>query len=156
PTNGQNGISVHFDMDPSSNKAEAQFAVEYTTDVQDASPTWLNVTDRLTFGPGDAPDAGNANHVATIGTDPTDDVYLQTNAGNATIIAATHATITGPRVGGSNPPWLNALTLSLPAGADDSANFAFRIVNAATGTAETSVAPGAAGPSFKNWRFNDI
>jgi len=55
PTTGDSGIVVQWDMNTSSESAEAQFAVEYTTDVQDATPVWTNVTNLLAFGPNDLP-----------------------------------------------------------------------------------------------------
>jgi large repetitive protein len=174
PTTGQSNLQVQFDMNTSSTGAVAQFMVEYTTDVQDASPTWTNITSSLAFGPGDTADPNNGGHVATIGTVPTDDIYIQNNTSNVNLVptgtqlitngtssytlngnGGAYATINGPLVGGTNTAWLNDLSVNLPAAANNSANFAFRIVNAATGTAETTVA-GGAGPTYKNWRFNDI
>jgi hypothetical protein len=157
PTTGFNSIEFSFDMNPSSTKAEAQFAVEYTTDVQDgSSAVWNNVTQDLTFGAGDLPDPNNNNHVATIGTSSSNDIELQTNSGNPNIIAGTYATITGPLVG-SNTAWLNDLVVDLSgvSSAANSPGFAFRVVNAATGSSETAVS-GSATATFKNWRFNNM
>jgi hypothetical protein len=156
-TAGEAGIAVNFDMNPSSSGAEAQFAVEYTTGVNDANPVWTNVTQDLTFGSNNLPDPNNSNHVATIGTSSTNDIELQTNSSNPNIISGTYATINGPLVGGSNTAWLNDLVLDLSSSTavNNSPNFAFRVVNAATGSSETSIA-GVAGGTFKNWRFNDI
>src|SRR6202011_3667798 len=124
PTSGQSGISVQFDIDPSSGKAEAQFVVEYTTDVQDgANAVWTDVTQDLSFGPGNVADPNNANHVATIGTSSSDDVQIQANtsndpntiptgvSGNLNGNGGYYATIHGPLVAGSNTPWLNDLKL---------------------------------------------
>jgi Immunoglobulin I-set domain len=154
-TTGYSGISVQFDLDASSTKAEAQFAVEYTTDVQDANPVWNNVTNLLAFGPNDT--ANTQGTVPSIGTSPTDSVYIQNNTSNSNIISGDYATITGPIVGGSNTSWLNDLVVDLSSisAVSNSGNFAFRVVNAATGTADTNIV-GAASGTFKNWRFNDI
>jgi len=160
PTTGDSGIAVSFDMNPSSTGAEAQFAVEYTTDVQDASPVWTNVTQYLAFGPNDT--ANSVGVTPTIGTSSTNSVYIQNNSSNPNIISGNYATITGPIPSGTNTSWLNDLTVNFSGtggagitAVNNTANFAFRVVNAATGTAETAIS-GAAGPTFKNWRFNDI
>jgi len=181
PTTGQTGINVSFDLNPSSTGAVQQFMVEYSTNVNAATPTWTDITQDLTFGPGDVADPNNSGHVATIGTSNTDDVYIQANTGNAnanlvqtgTISNVNsggaaynlngnggyYATINGPIVGGTNTAWLNDLLVNFAASGitaeEGQANFGFRVVNAATGTAETAIS-GAAGPTYKNWRFNDI
>ncbi len=131
--------------------------MEYTTDVQDANPTWVNVTNLLTFGPNDT--ANTQGTVPTIGTDPSDSVYIRNNTSDPNTISGDYATITGPIVGGSNTSWLNDLEVDLSSisAANGQANFAFRIVNAATGTSETTIS-GLNGTAyaFKNWRFNDV
>jgi Immunoglobulin I-set domain len=156
-TSGQSGIQIQWDMNPSSTKAEAQFYVEYTTDVQDANPVWTNVTGSLAFGPNDL--ANTQGTVPSIGTSPTDSVYIQDNTSNANIVTGDYATITGPIVAGSNTSWLDDLQVNLSgiSAVNNASNFAFRVVNAATSTSETTVA-GASGTAeaFKNWRFNDI
>ncbi len=108
------------------------------------------------------------------------DVYIQANTGNNANIVLTgtsatlnsgaapyiingnggyYATINGPIVGGSNTAWLNDLTINFAAAGitaeEGQANFAVRVVNAATSTAETNIS-GSATSTFKNWRFNDI
>jgi hypothetical protein len=178
-TSGQPGtVSVQWDMNPSSGKAESDFIVEYTTNVTAASPTWTDVTQNLAFGSGNVADSGNSGHIATIGTSSTNDVQLfqnnnssSTNYANLvqpgtntitngsssyTIVSANgdYAQINGPLVGGSNTAWLNDLSVSLPAAAANASGFAFRIVNAGTGTGEGSVIAGTT--AFKNWRFNKI
>jgi hypothetical protein len=174
PTTGFTGIQFSFDMDPSSTNAPAQFIVQYTTNVNAAAPAWTNVTQDLTFGPGDTPDPLNSNYVAVVGNTKTytpagsttpvpTDVWLQNNpaaGGNTNIASGTYATVQGPIVGGSNTAWLNDLQIDLSVNngftdADNAPDFAFRVVNAATGTSETTVA-GSPVATFKNWRFNDI
>jgi hypothetical protein len=197
PTTGQSSsadVSVQFDLDVSSIKAEAQFMVEYTTDVNDAHPTWTDVTQNLTFGPGNIVDPNDLNGTyvtsggnvtATIGTSSTNSVQLiqnnsTTNPSTYTnlVQAGSHyiantvngtdegytlvsmngdyAQIHGPLVGGNNTPWLNDLTVALPANAINQSNFAFRVVNAGTGTGETSLSGTTGTTIFKNWRFNDV
>ena len=80
-------------------------------------------------------------------------IIVQNNTSNSNIIQGDYATITGPLVS-TNTSWLNDLVVDLSGtSADNAANFAFRVVNAATGSSETNIA--GANPT-KNWRFNDI
>ena len=81
-TSGHTNISVQFDM-CLFQRAAAQFAVEYTTDINDGTNAqWTNVTQDLSFGPNDGPNSVGVT--PTIGNSPTNSVYIQNNAGRET------------------------------------------------------------------------
>ena len=141
-TVGQTGISVQFDIDPSSIKAEAQFIVEYNPDVTNPNG-WVNCTQLMSFGPNDT--ANTQGTVPSLGNSSSNSLWIQTNpsvGGNPNIATGSYATITGPIVAGSNTSWLNDLVVDLSniTAVNGQANFGFRVVNAATGSAETNVA----------------
>jgi hypothetical protein len=138
-TVGYSGISLSFDLDPSSASAPSEIQVQYTTD----GTNWVNATS-LT-----KPTAANG---------ATDGVTIATNttATNPNIVNGSYFQIANNADGLF---WQNGFKadFSSVTAANNNPNFAVRIVNAATGTAEFEVG-GTAFPmaGAGNWRLDNV
>ncbi|MFI5380338.1 MAG: beta strand repeat-containing protein, partial [Tepidisphaerales bacterium] len=143
-TVGSSGISLTFDLDPSSGGAPSEVAVQYTTD----GSTWITL-------PASALTTGTAAN----GT--TDGVTVATNSSDPNIVNGGYFQIAN---NADALFWQNGLKADLSgiSAVNNNANFGVRIVNAATGIAEFEVTGTGAAPiaypaiGTGNWRFDNV
>lgn len=136
-TLGYTSISLSFDIEMTS-KGEADFQVQYATN---GSSNWQNVSTLS------APAAASP---ATI------TVLTNTTIANPNIVNGTYvSTFTSS----SSDTWFNGIDVNLSSisAANNDANLAFRIVNAATGASDIVLHNGAVeNNSSGNWRLDDV
>jgi len=127
-TVGYSNVAVQFDLYVTA-QGEGKFQVQYTTD----GSTWNNAT-ALSFP---ATDSG---------------ISIQTNSTDSNTVTGSYFDVTG----GAN--WYDRLTADLsgiPA-ANNNANFAVRIVNAATGVDCVNSTGAALNNTSGNWQFDEV
>jgi hypothetical protein len=135
-TTGYSGISLQFDWGVSSTKANGQLAVEYTTNANAATPTWI-------IAPSIAVPAADTLTLAA------------TNTTSSNTIVGTYFKNNG------SATWQNGLTadFSSIAAANNNPNFGVRLVNAATGadsrdgSVNSTTAPS---DTSANWRLDEV
>jgi len=126
-TVGFNSITMSFDLEITS-QGEANMQVEYTLN----GTSWLNAP--LTYT------GGNGGSIASNSSDP-----------NLVVGSYFHSDTSA-----SSNLWFNDITATF-AGASNDANFAVRIVNAATGSDDVALHNNAAlNNSSGNWRLDDV
>jgi hypothetical protein len=125
-TTGFENIQISFDI-YFTTAAPAEIQLQYTTD----GSTWINASE-LAYA--------------------TKSSYILNNSSNPNLVNGTYFYETGGQA------WYNELTanLSLASGVANDSSFGIRIVNAATGTAETTSTGAAYGNSSGNWRFDNV
>ncbi len=136
-TVGFTNISFSFDIEMTS-KGEANFQVQYSTN---GTSNWQNATS-LT--------AAAATSPATIS------VLTNTTSTNPSIVSGTYVNVF---TSGSNDTWFNGINVNLSSitAANNDANLAFRIVNAATGTSDIVLHNGSVENNTSgNWRLDDV
>lgn len=128
-TAGYYDLQVSFDLYTTS-QAEADVAFLYTLNDTAANPTWT---------------VGAMSYSGSMTT------TLQNNTSNPLLINGSYLQL-GTAAGG----WYNDITVNLGDVADNDPNFAFEIVNAATGTADINQTDGVYNNNSGNWRFDNV
>jgi hypothetical protein len=140
-TSGDSGISVSFDLDPSSASAPSQIAVQYTTD----GTNWTTVP---------AADLGTP----TSATGATTDVTVATGAGG-NLVTGGYYQIANSTTTPDALFWQNGFTVNLTgiSGVNNNPHFGVRIVNGASGASETNVGGSAyTAAGGGNWRLDNV
>lgn len=132
-TAGYNGISVSFDW-YATTQGEANLQFQYTTD----GSTWNNAALSL-----NGSDGG---------------LVVMSNTSNANLVSGSYVSdnvLTNGALAGQD--WFTGITATItdPSAAND-ASFAFRLVNAATGSADVSTQGTALNNTSGNWRFDNV
>jgi hypothetical protein len=121
PTTGYSNISLQFDWGVSSTKANGELQVEYTLDANDPSPVW-------TIAPAGSLAVPAADTLTELTTNTT-----PVNGANGAVVGTYFQNI-------GSATWQDQLTANFSsiAGANNNPNFGVRLVNAASGTADTN------------------
>ena len=137
-TTGFSGISVSFDWYVTT-AGEANLQFEYTTNVNAATPIWNNVALAL-----NGSDLGLQ--------------LLSNNGSDSNLVTGSYVSdniLTGGNKSGQD--WFTGLTAVInDTNAANNPNFAFEIVNAATGVDDVSTAGTALNNTSGNWRFDNV